>query len=125
VLSGLEETDQILATAVRKAIFTFANIPERVTPRDIPRILREVDADSLLIAMAGAEASGFGAARDFVLENMSGRMADQLREDMEEAGKIKPAQADEAMSAFVAAIRDMEGRGDLVLVIEEDDEEDS
>ncbi len=125
VLSGLEETDQILATAVRKAIFTFANIPERVTPRDIPRILREVDADSLLIAMAGAEASGFGAARDFILENMSGRMADQLREDMEEAGKIKPAQADEAMSAFVAAIRDMEGRGDLVLVIEEDDEEDS
>ncbi|WP_335751492.1 flagellar motor switch protein FliG [Sulfitobacter sp.] len=124
VLSGLEETDLVLATAVRKAIFTFANIPARVTARDIPRILREVEADALLIAMAGAEAAGFADARDFVLENMSSRMADQLREDMEEAGKIKPADADEAMAAFVAVIRDMEGRGDLVLIVEEEDDED-
>lgn len=124
VLSGLEETDLVLATAVRKAIFTFANIPARVTPRDIPRILRDVEADALLIAMAGAEAAGFADARDFVLENMSSRMADQLREDMEEAGKIKPADADEAMAAFVAVIRDMEGRGDLVLIVEEDEDED-
>jgi flagellar motor switch protein FliG len=124
VLSGLEETDLVLATAVRKAIFTFANIPARVTPRDIPRILRDVEADALLIAMAGAEAAGFADARDFVLENMSSRMADQLREDMEEAGKIKPVDADEAMAAFVAVIRDMEGRGDLVLIVEEDEDED-
>jgi flagellar motor switch protein FliG len=124
VLSGLEETDLVLATAVRKAIFTFANIPARVTPRDIPRILRDVEADALLIAMAGAEAAGFADARDFVLENMSSRMADQLREDMEEAGKIKPADADEAMAAFVAVIRDMEGRGNLVLIVEEDEDED-
>ncbi|KEJ90117.1 flagellar motor switch protein FliG [Sulfitobacter donghicola] len=123
VLSGLEETDEILATAVRKAIFTFGNIPARITPRDIPRILREVDGGDLLTAMAGAEAAGFADARDFVLENMSGRMADQLREDMAEAGKIKPAVADEAMSSFVSVIRDMESRGDLVLIVEEEDED--
>jgi flagellar motor switch protein FliG len=125
VLSGLEETDQDLASAVRKAIFTFANIPERITPRDVPRILREVDPTSLLIAMAGAEDAGFAAPRDFILENMSGRMADQLREDMAEAGKAKPADVDEAMSAVVAAIRDMEGRGDLTLIVEEEEEADN
>lgn len=125
VMIGLEETDQALATAVRKAIFTFGNIPARITPRDVPRVLREVEADALLTAMAGAAAAGFTDARDFILENMSSRMADQLREDMEEAGKIKPALADEAMAAFVAVIRDMEGRGDLVLIVEEDEDEDS
>lgn len=123
VLTGLEETDQTLANAVRKAIFTFANIPARIAPRDIPRVLREVDAASLLTAMAGAEDAGFATPRDFILENMSGRMADQLREDIAEAGKIKPSLADEAMAAVVAVIRDMQGRGDLVLV-EEDEEED-
>lgn len=123
VLSGLDESDVELATAVRKAIFTFANIPARISPRDIPRVLREVNADSLLTAMAGAEAAGFAEQRDFILENMSGRMADQLREDIAETGKIKAADADEAMSAVVAAIRDMESRGDLVLLIEEEDDE--
>ena len=94
VLSGLDESDQVLATAVRRAIFTFANIPTRVEPRDIPRVLRVVDPAMLLTAMAGAEAAGFSDPRDFILENMSGRMADQLREDIAEAGKIKPADAD-------------------------------
>lgn len=124
VLSGLEETDQTLANLVRKAIFTFANIPARITPRDIPRVLREVDPTALLTAMAGAEDAGFATPRDFILENMSGRMADQLREDISEAGKIKPADADEAMSAVVAVIRDMQARGDLVLLedIEEEQE---
>ncbi|MEP2921674.1 FliG C-terminal domain-containing protein [Sulfitobacter sp.] len=126
VLTGLEESDLELATAVRKAIFTFGNIPARITPRDIPRILRDVDGAALITAMAGAEDAGFAEARDFILENMSGRMADQLREDMAEAGKIKPAETDDAMFAFVSVIRDMEARGELVLIEpDEDEEEDS
>lgn len=125
VLTGLEETDQALANLVRKAIFTFANIPTRVSPRDVPRILRVVDPAALLTAMAGAEAAGFADARDFVLENMSGRMADQMREDIQESGKVKAADADEAMSAVVAAVREMEQSGDLVLIEEEEEEEDA
>lgn len=125
VLSGLDETDQDLASLVRKAIFTFANIPARISPRDVPRILRVVDPAALLTAMAGAEAAGFADPRDFILENMSGRMADQMREDIADAGKIKAADADEAMSAVVAAIREMEQSGDLVLIEEEEGEEDA
>ncbi|KIN71867.1 flagellar motor switch protein FliG [Sulfitobacter guttiformis] len=121
MLAGLDESDQRLASEVRKAIFTFANIPSRILPRDVPRLLRNVDGGVLLIAMAGAETAGFAAPRDFILENMSGRMADQMREDISEAPKAKPAEVDEAMAAVVAAIREMEQSGDLVL-IEQDTE---
>lgn len=123
VLSGLDETDQELASAVRKTIFTFANIPARISPRDIPRVLRVVDPAMLLTAMAGAEAVGFADPRDYILENMSGRMADQLREEIAEAPKAKPADVDEAMSAIVAAIRELEQSGELVLIEEEEAEE--
>lgn len=123
VLTGLDETDQGFANAVRKAIFTFGNIPTRIAARDIPRVLREVDQAKLVIALAGAEAAGFAASRDFVLENMSGRMADQLREDIENAGKVKPADAESAMSDVVDVIRQMEQSGDLLLIVEEDDED--
>lgn len=123
VLTGLDETDQGFANAVRKAIFTFANIPARIAPRDIPRILREVDQARLVIALAGAEAAGVATSRDFLLENMSGRLADQLREDIENAGKVKSAEAEAAMAEVVDVIRQMEQAGDLLLIVEDDEDE--
>ncbi|MEQ6247650.1 FliG C-terminal domain-containing protein [Sulfitobacter sp. HNIBRBA3233] len=125
VLNGLQETDLALADAVRRAIFTFGNIPARVDPRDIPRILRLADPVQLRIAMAGAEAQGFAEARDFILENMSSRMAEQLREEMQELGKVKPADADEAMQSVIAVIRDMEEGGELALIDPDDTEDET
>lgn len=125
VLTGLDETDKGFAAAVRKAIFTFANIPTRIAPRDLPRVIREVEQDSLVVALSGAEAAGFAEARDFILENMSARMADQLREEIEEKGKVKPADAEDAMSGIVTIIREMEARGDLLLVAPEEEDEDA
>ncbi len=122
VLTGLDETDQGFANAVRKAIFTFANIPTRISPRDIPRILREVDQAKLVCALAGAEPAGYKPSMEFILENMSGRMADQLREEVEEAGTVKTTDAEAAMADIVAAIRQMEQNGDLLLVVEEDED---
>ena len=49
-------------------------------------------------------------------------MADQLREDITEAGSVKPADAETAMADIVTVIRQMEQSGDLLLVIEEDEE---
>ncbi len=122
VLTGLDETDQGFANAVRKAIFTFGNIPKRIAPRDIPRILRDVDAGTLVTALAGAEAAGYKASMEYVLQNMSGRMADQLREEISEAGPVKPADAEAALSQVVAVIRQMEQSGDLMFNIEDEEE---
>ncbi|UWR24192.1 flagellar motor switch protein FliG [Sulfitobacter sp. S190] len=123
VMEGLEETDGTFATAVRRAIFTFGNIPERIETRDIPRVLREVDPAVLLTAMAGAEAAGFADARDHILDNMSSRMADQLREDIAEGGKVKPADCEEAMSTIINVIREMERNGDLTMIELEQEED--
>lgn len=121
VLEGLDETDAGFADLVRKAIFTFGNIPKRIAPRDIPRIIRELDQEALLTALAGAEVTGVKEAADYILENMSGRMADQLREEIADKDTVKAAEAEEAMSAIVTTIREMETAGELLLVV--DDEE--
>ncbi len=124
VLEGLDETDAGFADLVRRAIFTFANIPQRIAPRDIPRVLREVDQAQLVTALAGAEAAGLADTAEFILENMSGRMADQLREEMGEAGKLKTTEVEEAMATMVSVIRRMEAAGDLLLVVPEDEADD-
>lgn len=122
VLEGLDEQDEGFAKEVRKAIFTFGNIPKRISPRDIPRILRDVEQGDLIVALAGAEAAGMQASADYFLENMSGRMADQLREEVNEAGTPKPADTEEAMGNIVSKIRELEKTGELMLIAEEEDE---
>jgi flagellar motor switch protein FliG len=64
MLEGLQETDETFATAVRKAIFTFANIPANVVARDTSRILRDVDPDELVLAISGAKVAGMQASAD-------------------------------------------------------------
>ncbi len=60
VLAGLDEDDAVLAGQVRRAIFTWANIPHRIDRRDIPRIVREVEGLTLTKAMAGSSGDDRG-----------------------------------------------------------------
>lgn len=114
VIEGLEQTDQAFAQEVKKAIFTFSNIPDRIDPRDMPKITRAVDQTLLITALAAAEGTAPNAA-GFILENMSQRMAVQLRDEIQDLGPVKASDGDAAMSAVVTAIRDMEAAGELVL----------
>lgn len=115
VLDGLEQEDATFADQVRKAIFTWSNIPQRIDPRDVVRITRAVEPATLLRAMAAAKGDDI-ATVDFILANISQRLAETMREDMESAGKVPAAEADKAMSEVIAAIRAMEDAGEIFLI---------
>lgn len=122
VLAGLDQDDALFAGQVRKAIFTWASIPRRIDPRDIPRIVRAVDGLTIARAMAGA--SGEDAATvDFLLGGLGSRLADSMREEIEALGKVSARDTEEAMTAVIAAIRQMEQAGELFLIVESDDDE--
>ncbi|GKY87780.1 flagellar motor switch protein FliG [Sinisalibacter aestuarii] len=115
VLEGLDAEDAAFAEEVRKAIFTFANIPDRIDPRDIPKITREVDQAVLITALAGATGD-LAPAAEFILAAMSKRMAEQLREEMDNLGNVKPKEAEAAMNDVVGAIRALEAAGEILLI---------
>lgn len=119
MLTALTEENADLGAQVRKTIFTFANISERVEPRDIPKVTRAIDQAVLITALASVDETD-GDAADFILANMSQRMATQLREDMSDRGKVKVAEGEEAKAQVIAAIRDLEQAGELSLVEQED-----
>jgi flagellar motor switch protein FliG len=117
VLRGLEAEDAGFAEQVRRAIFTFAHLPARLAPRDVPKVVRVVDQPTLVTAIAGAAGQAETAhAAEFLLANMSQRMAQTLREGAAERGKVKEKEAEEAMNAVVGAVRQLEGAGELVLI---------
>jgi len=118
LLAGLQETDPGFAEEVRKAIFTFAHIPKRVAARDVPRLLREVPQPSLLKAIIGARKLGGpeSDAADFLLSNVTQRMAEGLRTEMAEHPPVAPRDAETAMAEVVTAIRQLETTGAITLV---------
>lgn len=117
VLSALLDEDADFGEQVRRAIFTFAHIPDRVAPRDVPRVLRLVESSALVTAMAAARNdAALAAVAEFLLANTSQRMAQSLREEAAERGTPRPAEAEAAMSAVIAAIRTLQERGEIELV---------
>jgi flagellar motor switch protein FliG len=114
VLQGLDETDAPFAKEVSKAIFTFTNIPDRIDPKDVAKIIRAVPQTVLVTALAGATGDDM-ATVDFIFANMSQRMAGSLREEIAEQGTVMEKDAETAATAIVMAIRDLEAAGEVTL----------
>jgi len=122
VLLGLEAEDAGFAAEVRKAIFTFVHIPLRLNPRDAPKITRLVDQPQLVTALAGAMGKpGLEEAAEFILNNISQRLAQGLREEMGTRGRVKEKDAEEAMTTIIAAIRTLETSGEITLIQPEEE----
>lgn len=116
LLDGLNDDDQEFASEVRKAIFTFKHIVERVDARDIGAVVKAVDNDTLITALAAATSDVTKPSADFVLANLSSRMADQLREAIQERGEVGDEEGENAMSEVVGAVRDLAQSGEILLI---------
>jgi flagellar motor switch protein FliG len=119
VLTGLDEADADFAEQVRKAIFTFAHLPDRLDPRDVPKIVRALPQPQLVAALASSLAkvdSRDAAAAEFLLSSMSQRMAAVLREEIRELGPVKDKDGEAARNAVVMAVRELETAGEIALI---------
>jgi flagellar motor switch protein FliG len=122
VLEGLEAEDADFAAQVRRAIFTFVHIPTRLNPRDLPKITRQVEQQLLVTALTAASGRpGLEDAAEFILANISQRLAQGLREEMAARGKVKDKDAEEAMNAIIGAIRALETSGEITLIQPEEE----
>ena len=116
-LAALDEDDKGFAEEVRKSIFTFAHIPDRMSAIDVPKITRDVDQETLAKVISGAVAESDIRSVDFILSNISNRMSDSLREMSADMGEVKPTDAQAAMSTVVRAIRALADSGEIALTM--------
>jgi flagellar motor switch protein FliG len=115
LLAGIENHDQSFARDVRKSIFTFQDIAQRVSARDVPALMRDIDAADVQVLLSIADPSD-GPTLDFLLENMSKRLADTLRED---ASTLPPPTSstarDDAMGRITRVVRALADSGMITL----------
>lgn len=110
VLTALETEDATFFAEVRRAIFTFAHIPERISTTDIPKIIRPIDPATLITALAADPQTA-----EFIYANLSQRMAQTLRDGVSERGLPRPKDAEAAMNSVVEALRTLEAAGEITL----------
>ena len=104
---------------MRKAIFTFANIKDRVSERDIPRVQRDLGQNDLLLVISGAEKEDEQTV-NFILENISQRLAENLRAEAAEGPKPSTTDCEAAMMRIVNVVRELEGSGEIFLVAKDE-----
>lgn len=110
IMETLEADDTELAEEIKKRMFVFEDIIT-LDNRSIQRFLREVENDILSVALKGAN----DEVSNLIFNNMSKRLAEMIREDIEYMGPVRLRDVEESQQKIVNVIRKLEEAGEIVI----------
>ena len=110
IMENLEIEEPELADEIRKKMFVFEDIL-MLDDRSIQRVLREVENSELAVALKNANEE----VQNVIFNNMSSRLADMIREDMEYMGPVRLKDVEEAQQKIVNVIRKLEDSAEIVI----------
>lgn len=108
VLDSVRGHDAELAQKIMDEMFVFEDLMD-IEDRGIQLILREVQSESLIVALKGASAE----LRDKILKNMSQRAAEMLREDLESKGPVKLSEVEAEQKEILKIVRRLSDEGQV------------
>ena len=107
-IEAVREFDQELAQKIIDEMFLFENLMD-TDDRSIQRLLQDVDNESLIVALKGAEPP----LRDKFFRNMSKRQADIMREDLNARGPVRLSQVEAEQKAILQIVRRLAESGEI------------
>ena len=110
ILDNVREYDPELAQKILDEMFVFENLLG-VDDRGIQTLLREVQSDSLIIALKGSSPE----MREKIFKNMSTRAAETLREDLESRGPVRVSEVEAEQKELLKIVRRLMDEGQIVM----------
>ncbi|MGV3467039.1 MAG: flagellar motor switch protein FliG [Heyndrickxia sp.] len=110
ILDSLEIQDPELAEEIKKRMFVFEDIVT-LDNRSIQRVIREADNEDLLLSLKVSSEE----VKDVVFRNMSSRMVESFKEEMQYMGPVRLRDVEEAQSRIVTIIRKLEDSGEIII----------
>ncbi|MDR0381183.1 MAG: flagellar motor switch protein FliG [Oscillospiraceae bacterium] len=117
VLEALEVKDSELVDEIRRKMFVFEDIA-KLDRRAVQRVLKEVENADLTVALKNATPE----VSRMIFENMSKRLQDMIREDMEFMGPVRVRDVEEAQQKIVTIIRRLQDAGEIIVSRGSEDE---
>jgi flagellar motor switch protein FliG len=110
VMDNVRDYDPELAQKILDEMFVFENLLD-IDDRGIQTILREVQSDSLVVALKGAAPE----LREKIFANMSQRAAEMLREDLDSRGPVRLSEVEAEQKEILKIVRRLAEEGQLAL----------
>ena len=110
ITEGLEREDEELADKVKSSMFVFEDVIS-LDDVSIQRILREVEASDLALALKGCS----DEVANCIYRNQSKRAAASLKEDMEFLGPVRITDVEKAQQKIVSIIRRLDDANEIII----------
>jgi len=110
IVDNVREYDPDLAQKILDEMFVFENLLD-VEDRGIQLLLREIQSDSLILALKGASPE----LREKIFKNMSQRAAEMLREDLESKGPVRLSEVEAEQKEIIKIARRLADEGQIQL----------
>jgi flagellar motor switch protein FliG len=110
ILDALEIQDPELAEEIKKRMFVFEDIVT-LDSRAIQRVIRDCENEDLLLALKVSSEE----VKEILFKNMSQRMVETFKDEIEYMGPVRLRDVEEAQSRIVAVIRRLEDAGEIVV----------
>lgn len=110
ILDALSVEDPDLAEEIKKRMFVFEDIVT-LDNRSIQRVIRECENEDLLLALKISSEE----VKEIIYRNMSTRMVETIKEEMEFMGPVRLRDVEESQSKIVGIIRRLEDSGEIIV----------
>ena len=111
IFDGLSSSNEELADEIRKRMFVFEDIVT-MDDRSVQRFVRDCDPRDLVLSLKASNAE----VSNKLFANMSSRMAESIRDDLEITSNVRMKDVEEAQQRIVGIIRDLEEKGEIVIM---------
>ena len=111
IFDGLSAHNADLADEIRKRMFVFEDIVT-MDDRSVQRFVRDCDPRDLVLALKSAN----GDVSNKLFMNMSARMAESIRDDLEITTNVRMKDVEDAQQRIVGILRDLEEKGEIVIL---------
>ena len=111
IFDGISEHSQELADEIRKRMFVFEDIVS-MDDRSVQRFVRDCDPRDLVLALKAADA---GVANK-LFTNMSTRMAQSIRDDLEITSNVRMKDVEAAQQRIVDIICTLEEKNEIIIL---------
>lgn len=110
VLEKIQDVDQDLAEEIQNKLFTFEDLVN-IDNRAMQMILREIKNETLTLSLKTASET----VKDKILNNISERAKEIIKEDIEAMGPVRLSDVEEAQQGIVRIALRLEEEGQIVI----------
>ncbi len=110
ILESLDMMDAELSETIKRSMFIFEDIV-KLSSQAIQAVLKQVDQSEIAIALKSVRED----VREVIMSNLSKRMQEMIKDDLEVMGPVRMRDVEQAQQKIVNVVRALEESGEIII----------